>query len=114
VQKNALFRSDDVVEDRHRQIRSGYVRLSRIDCHRIKQNAEASDRDDPIQLDHDALTSLVSCIEVQRTQLVISLKPTDRSTEPVTLPIPWQKPPSKRFRKILMPGTPGRHPAGSR
>ena len=67
------------------------------------QHSGASDRDDPIQLDHDALTSLVSRIEVQRTQLVISLKPTDRSTESVTLSIPWQKPPPKRFRKILMP-----------
>jgi len=67
------------------------------------QNSGASDRDDPIQLDHDALTSLVSCIEVQRTQLVISLKPTDRSTGTVTLRISWQKLPSKRFRKILMP-----------
>jgi hypothetical protein len=67
------------------------------------QNSGASDRDDPIQLDHDALTSLVSCIEVQRTQLVISLKPTDRSTGTVTLRIPWQKLLSKRFRKILMP-----------
>jgi site-specific DNA recombinase len=67
------------------------------------QNSGASDRDDPILLDHDALTSLVSRIEVQRIQLVISLKPTARSTEPVTLPIPWQKPPSRRFRKILMP-----------
>jgi hypothetical protein len=33
----------------------------------------------------------------------MSLKPTDRSTESVTLSIPWQKPPSKRFRKILLP-----------
>src|SRR6516164_9497287 len=39
-----------------------------------EQNSGASDRDDPIQL--DALTSLISRIEVQRTQLVISLKPT--------------------------------------
>ena len=40
---------------------------------------------------------------MQRTQLIMSLKPTDRSTEAVTLSIPWQKPPSKRFRKILVP-----------
>jgi hypothetical protein len=33
----------------------------------------------------------------------MSLKPTDRSTESVTLSIPWQKPPSKRFRKIRVP-----------
>jgi hypothetical protein len=31
------------------------------------------------------------------------LKPTDRSNESVTLSVRWQKPPSKRFRKILMP-----------
>jgi site-specific DNA recombinase len=33
----------------------------------------------------------------------MSLKPTDRSTEATTLSIPWQKPASKRFRKILFP-----------
>jgi hypothetical protein len=33
----------------------------------------------------------------------MSLKPTDRSTEAATLSVPWQKPPSKRFRKILIP-----------
>jgi len=56
-----------------------------------------------IEFDHDVLATLVSRIEVQRTQLAISLKPIDRSTESVTLSIPWQKPPSKRFRNILMP-----------
>ena len=29
--------------------------------------------------------------------------PADRSMEAATLSIPWQKPPSKRFRKILLP-----------
>jgi hypothetical protein len=67
------------------------------------QNSPAFDRHDPIEFDHDVLATLVSRIEVQRTQLAISLKPTDRSTEPVTLSIPWQKPPSKGFRTILMP-----------
>ena len=33
----------------------------------------------------------------------MSLKPTDRSAESVTSSVPWQKPPSKRFRKILIP-----------
>jgi site-specific DNA recombinase len=33
----------------------------------------------------------------------MSLKSTDRSTESVTLSVPWQKPPSKRFYKILLP-----------
>ena len=67
------------------------------------QNSRAFDHHDPIEFDHDVLATLVSRIEVQSTQLAISLKPTDRSTESVTLSIPWQKPPSKRFRKILMP-----------
>ena len=56
----------------------------------------------PIQA-HTVLASLVSRIVVQRTKLVISLNPTGRSTEPVTFSIPWQKPPAKRFRKILLP-----------
>ena len=68
-----------------------------------EQDSKASDRDDPVKFDHDVLAALVSRIEVQRTQLVISLKPTDRSTEAANLSVPWQKPPSKRFRKILMP-----------
>jgi hypothetical protein len=76
---------------------------SALQEHINELNSGLSDRDDPIKLDHDALAALISRIEVQRTQLVISLKPTDRSTESVTLSVPWQKPPSKRFRKILMP-----------
>jgi site-specific DNA recombinase len=68
-----------------------------------EQSSGAYDRDDPIKFDHDVLRALVSRIEVQRTQLIMSLKPTDQSTEAVTLSVPWQKPPSKRFRKILVP-----------
>jgi site-specific DNA recombinase len=49
------------------------------------------------------LASLASHIEVQRTRLVVSLKSIDQSTDPDVLSIPWQKPPSKRFRKILLP-----------
>jgi hypothetical protein len=56
-----------------------------------------------VPLDHDALVSFVSRIEVQRTKLVISLKPDDQSTDAATLSVPWQKPPSKRSRKILLP-----------
>ena len=62
-----------------------------------------SDRGDPIKFDHDVFRALVSRIEVRRTQLVVSLKPSDRSIEAATLSVPWQKPPSKRFRKILLP-----------
>ena len=68
-----------------------------------EQNSGTFDRDDPVKFDHDGLATLVSRIEVQRTQLVMSLKPIDRSTEAATLSVPWQKPPSKRFRKILLP-----------
>jgi hypothetical protein len=68
-----------------------------------EQNSGTSDRDDPIKCDHDSLAALVSRVEVQKTQLIMSLKPTDRSTEGTTLSVPWQKPPSKRFRKILIP-----------
>jgi hypothetical protein len=45
----------------------------------------------------------VSRIEVQRTKLIISLKPGDQSTDAATLSVPWQKPPSKRSRQILLP-----------
>jgi site-specific DNA recombinase len=76
---------------------------SALQKHITEQNSGASDRDDPIKFDHSVLAELVSRIEVQGSQLVISLTPTDRSTEAATLSIPWQKPPSKRFRKILMP-----------
>jgi site-specific DNA recombinase len=56
----------------------------------------------PTSFDGSALVSLVSRIEIQNTQLVLSLKPNEQS-EPDVLSIPWQKPPSKRFRKILLP-----------
>jgi DNA invertase Pin-like site-specific DNA recombinase len=77
---------------------------SELRKHIAEQRPPTSDRDDPVKFDHDSLATLVSRIEVQSTQLVLSLKPTDdRSAESVTLTIPWQNPPSKRFRKILIP-----------
>jgi site-specific DNA recombinase len=60
-----------------------------------------------IRFDRTTLATLISRIEVQRNQLVISVKPTNDTIEPEVLSIPWQKPPSKRARKILLPhGTP--------
>ncbi|MGO4511586.1 recombinase family protein [Bradyrhizobium sp. 2TAF36] len=53
--------------------------------------------------DRDRLENLVARIQVHRTQLVLSLKPTDRSSNMITLSVPWQKPASKRSRKILLP-----------
>jgi hypothetical protein len=77
--------------------------VSALQKHIAEQNSGASDRDDSIKIDHGVLAAIVSGIEVQRTQLIMLLKPAGRSTESVTLSIPWQKPPSKRFRKILVP-----------
>jgi site-specific DNA recombinase len=71
--------------------------------HIANQNLSSADRTDTLRLDHDMLNSLVSRIDVQKTQLVISLKSTEQSTESATLTVPWQKPPSKRSRRILLP-----------
>ena len=59
--------------------------------------------DEQIRFDRTTLATLISRIEVQRNQLVISVKPTNDTIEPEVLSIPWQKPPSKRARKILLP-----------
>ena len=87
--------------------------VSALQEHITEQNSGASDRDDPIKFDHDVLAALVSRIEVQRTQLVMSLKPTDRSTEAATLSVPWQKLPFKTIPKNPPAEriTPRAHPA---
>jgi site-specific DNA recombinase len=59
--------------------------------------------DEQIRVDRTTLATLISRIEVQRNQLVISVTPTNDTIEPEVLSIPWQKPPSKRARKILLP-----------
>jgi site-specific DNA recombinase len=58
--------------------------------------------------DHEALAELVARIVVHRDQLVITLKSdnadeTSYSPDDQPLTIPWQKPPSKRSRQILLP-----------
>src|SRR4029077_18211485 len=73
---------------------------SAIREHLDKQQAGS---DAPNTLDRSALAALVSRIEVQRDRLIIALRPTDPSAEPETISVPWQKPPFKRFRKILLP-----------
>jgi site-specific DNA recombinase len=62
----------------------------------------------PLEGDRNAVAQLVARIVVQKDKLIIRLKsdnadiasdrPDDRS-----LTIPWQKPPSKRSRQILLP-----------
>jgi hypothetical protein len=53
--------------------------------------------------DQTTLPEVVLRIEVQKDQLTVSLKAADNSGEPEVLSIPWQKPPSKRYRSILLP-----------
>jgi site-specific DNA recombinase len=77
--------------------------LSALRKHLADHNPEGVNRKDRSELDYDVLVSLVSRIEVQRTQLVMSLRPADQSAEPAILSVLWQKPPSKRSRKILLP-----------
>jgi hypothetical protein len=79
------------------------VIVADLQRHIASQNDSASDRNNRKTFDHEPLSSLVSRIEVHRTQLIISLKPVDQASEAETLSIPWQKPPSKRSRKILLP-----------
>jgi hypothetical protein len=59
--------------------------------------------DEQIRFDRSTLARLLSRVEVQRNQLVISLRPTNDTTQPAVFSIPWQKPPSKRARKLLLP-----------
>jgi DNA invertase Pin-like site-specific DNA recombinase len=70
---------------------------------RLTDSKSKTDCQKPIVFDHADLASLVSQIEVQKNRLVVSLKPTDQSAEPEVISVPWQKPPSKRFREILLP-----------
>jgi DNA invertase Pin-like site-specific DNA recombinase len=79
------------------------VIVSELQQHLNGERSRNTNRNNPNVFDHDALVSLVSRIEVQRTKLIISLKPGDQSTDAATLSVPWQKPPSKRSRQILLP-----------
>jgi site-specific DNA recombinase len=71
-----------------------------------KQNGSVSGA---VQLrDREALTRLVSAIVVHEDKLVVRCKPDQTVDEPdrlddPSLTIPWQKPPSKRSRRILLP-----------
>jgi site-specific DNA recombinase len=63
--------------------------------------------------DREALVQLVSAIVVHEDKLVVRLKSdqtedeSDRSDDP-SLTIPWQKPPSRRSRRILLPNNASR------
>ena len=69
----------------------------------------------PIMIDHSAIVELIDRIEVHKDRFAVQLrsqqteattKTADDSEEPADdrlLSIPWQKPPFKRFREILLP-----------
>jgi len=69
----------------------------------LRHQKSPTDSPQPIKFDRKVLGSLVSRIEVQKNRLVVSLKPTDHSAEPELISVPWQKPPSRRSREILLP-----------
>jgi DNA invertase Pin-like site-specific DNA recombinase len=88
--------------------------VSRVPAHEIEQAVVSAIQEQltkqktqtdepPAKFDHPMLASLTSRIEVQKTRLLVFLRPIDQSGEPEILSIPWQKPPSKRFRRILLP-----------
>jgi hypothetical protein len=55
---------------------------------------------------HGALTELVAGVVVYKNKLIVRLKSDDaisHSPDDRSLTIPWQKPPSKRSRQILLP-----------
>jgi site-specific DNA recombinase len=66
-------------------------------------DARRETNDEQIGFDRTTLATLISRIEVQKNQLVISVKPTNDSARHEVLSIKWQKPPSKRARKIHLP-----------
>jgi site-specific DNA recombinase len=66
-------------------------------------DARGEINDEQIRFDRTTLATLISRIEVQKNQLVISVKPTNDFARHEVLSIQWQKPPSKRARKILLP-----------
>jgi DNA invertase Pin-like site-specific DNA recombinase len=79
------------------------VVVSALQRHIADENSRSSEHDKSIKFDHDDIASIVTRIEVHRTQLIISLRPAGGSNEAATLSVSWQKPPSKRSRKILLP-----------
>jgi site-specific DNA recombinase len=81
--------------------------VSALRKHLTDDQPQREINDERVRVNRTTLATLISRIEVQRNQLAISLKPTNDTIEPEVLSIPWQKPPSKRARKILLPrGTP--------
>jgi site-specific DNA recombinase len=77
--------------------------ISALRKHLTDDQPRGEINDEQIRVDRTTLVTRISRIKVQRNQLVISVKPTNDTIEPEVLSIPWQKPPSKRARKIHLP-----------
>jgi site-specific DNA recombinase len=77
--------------------------ISALQMYLADSKFEEGNDDKQTGFDRATLATLISRIEVQKNQLVISVKPATDSAQPEVLSIPWQKPPPKRFRKILVP-----------
>ncbi|SHN80812.1 recombinase family protein [Bradyrhizobium erythrophlei] len=75
--------------------------VSAIRQHLSKQPPLGNQQD--LILDQTTLISLISYIEVKKTQLAITLKPIDEAAAPEVVSTAWQKPPFKRSREILLP-----------
>jgi hypothetical protein len=84
--------------------------LKSLNAHLITQGERPVSATD----DRSAIAALITRIDVHKDQLTVRLrsrenpettKPTDdiESTDNRVLSTPWQKPPSKRFRQILLP-----------
>jgi site-specific DNA recombinase len=82
---------------------AGQAIVSVLQKHLTDDQPRGEINDEQIRFDRTTLAALVAHIEVQRNQLVISVKPTNDTIEPEVLSVPWQQPPSKRARKILLP-----------
>ena len=67
--------------------------ISALRKHLTDDQPRGEINDEQIRFDRTTLATLISRIEVRRTQLVISAKPTNDTIEPEVLSIPWQKPP---------------------
>jgi len=77
--------------------------ISALQMYLADSKFEEGNDDKQTGFDRATLATLISRIEVQKNQLVISVKPATDSAQPEVLSISWQKPPSKRARKILLP-----------
>jgi site-specific DNA recombinase len=76
--------------------------VSRVPAPEIEQ-VIVSELQEHLKDGQTTLPEVVFRIEVQKDQLAVFLTAADNSGEPDFLSIPWQKPPSKRYRNILLP-----------